>query len=82
MSGGKFSNTLGKFSNLLTFIVNLCEGIGALLLAWSVYQLIIAFKDEAVEPKIKAVTILAVAVLLLSTKVWMNELLVGTGVTI
>lgn len=54
------------FGNLIALICKVFFYIGAILLAWAIGQLVLAFKNEDADSKSRAVMVLVCAIMLLS----------------
>ena len=67
------------FSSILGAVFQIFFYVGALLLAWSIGQLILAFKNEDADSKSRAVLVIVVSCLLLSSKQIYNSIVTNLG---
>lgn len=67
------------FSSILGAVFQIFFYVGALLLAWSIGQLILAFKNEDADSKSRAVLVIVVSCLLLSSKQIYNSIITNLG---
>ena len=67
------------FSSILGAVFQIFFYVGALLLAWSIGQLILAFKNEDADSKSRAVLVIVVSCLLLSSKQIYNSIIKNLG---
>jgi len=75
-TGGKLD---GMFGNILGLITKVFFYIGAVLLAWAIGQLVLAFKNEDADSKSRAVMVLVCAVMLMSINTIYNAITNGFG---
>lgn len=62
---------VGNFINVIFFLFRM---VGILLLAWSVAQLVMAFKNEDADSKTRSITLIVISVLLIALKSIFNGL--------
>lgn len=72
-----FSSSEAKLSGLLTVFLDIFWGAGVLLLAYGLYQIITAFQSDNTENKIKAISLVVVAIAIINIKTIMNTILAG-----
>ena len=62
------SQAAGMVEQLVDIVFSIFRWVGVLLLAWSVAQLVMAFKNEDADSKTKAMTMAIVSIVLVSLK--------------
>ena len=78
-----FSTSQNQFvEKVLGVFVEIVRGAGVLLLAYAIYQVIVAFQSDNSEAKVKAVALLILSVAIINLKSIMNQVFVGLGVTL
>lgn len=66
-------NINGMFQTLIGTVCQIFFYIGAILLVWSIGQLVLAFKNEDADSKSRAIMVLVCSLLLMSVKTIYNQ---------